>query len=576
VWLRSLEQGVRENSTNAARAAVRSPDPLLRLIARARLARQWQAAENLVGPSEPAHLMRVAALRLMGEDGEFMDAEWTRKAFEERVVPALSRPVRSHLTLAVVLALLVSVVSAVVARYATRPFDPRGLPGVAVVEEALAPKDAASWSPKAEVVRRVLATERAQSALGPALANALVELAIQSHQLAEAEPDGQARLWSRYIELQKTVNRSLGERRIPLFIDTTLLLAKGGPWPLHFLYYAEKECAWEYQQKPLHSVFAWRLDEAPVRLPALGYVRDGSDTALINYDLIETVLLQHLLVSLADKEPARVFDEETRLRGDERVLLIEARIGELIRQGAPSVTARPATKQLARLLSTRRHLVDRWRRTITGFPIIPPERLVRERELSERMVALLSRSDVAEWERTNDALTERVMVEEFERQRDAWAAVVERHELQHLMDAIDGLSGIPVVLARRLAVDPATEPPPNSLFAAARAELSAYLAEVAGGPSPRLSLILLTTALFDRNLGGQPHQYAALAIFDGLMKELRIDQSERGYEDWVLDVLAADPERLGEAARNLYEGYFGRPLGTPAWRHTEQRTRYRH
>jgi hypothetical protein len=154
--------------------------------------------------------------------------------------------------------------------------------------------------------------------------------------------------------------------------------------------------------------------------------------------------------------------------------------------------------------------------------------------------------------------------------------VVKRHELQHLMDQKDGLAGIPVVLARRLSVDPAIEPAPYSLFGAARAELSAHLAELGDGPFPRLSLVQLASVAFDRNLRNTPHYFAVLSIFDGLIKALGLSNGTTSYREAVMRVIEAEPAVIRTQARDLYEAWFGRALGAAERTSVSERRHWRH
>jgi hypothetical protein len=199
-----------------------------------------------------------------------------------------------------------------------------------------------------------------------------------------------------------------------------------------------------------------------------------------------------------------------------------------------------------------------------------------ERDLGSRLEAFISRTEAAAWTSLCDELVEPRIVAAFEQERNAWANAVQRHELQHLIDQLDGLAGIPVVLARRLRVDPTTEPESFSLFGAARAELSAYLAEVADGPEPRFSLVQLSAAVFDRSLQGTPHHFAVLTLFDGLMKSLGVLGDHPSYDEALVRVVEADPQAARAAARSLYEDWFGRPLATANHIRTIERDHWRH
>ncbi len=155
--------------------------------------------------------------------------------------------------------------------------------------------------------------------------------------------------------------------------------------------------------------------------------------------------------------------------------------------------------------------------------------------------------------------------------RDALASSVERHEVQHRLDA---LASGPPPMPRELEAlvgpleDAGKEVP---LAAAARAELSAYLAELARDPrTPRVGLTLIARFLFDRSMHGAAECYAALVIVQGLAARLGVPGGDalltgrtvdrRAVATVWLALAALPPERLRAAARAQWEALFGAPL----------------
>jgi hypothetical protein len=107
--------------------------------------------------------------------------------------------------------------------------------------------------------------------------------------------------------------------------------------------------------------------------------------------------------------------------------------------------------------------------------------------------------------------------------------------------------------------------------AAAQAEFSAYLAELAWDPSTvRVGLGLVARFLFDRRMHGTAECYAALAILEGLGETLgatarapllaggAIDR--RAVSALWLELTALPPDRIREGARTLWAASFGGPL----------------
>jgi hypothetical protein len=561
VLLVALACGIENGSTNAARSAISKSDPLLWWFAQRRLRAMLERGRTLTAHDEPTHVMRLVSLQLVGvENTEDDTPSSVASRYEELVRPTLGSVKRSFWTLKGVFPFVL--VAAAVTFYAVthRPFDPHQIPAASLLEQNLTQWTTKVGTPEAVVTEQRFRTTEAQKTLGTELCQNVLNMLSKGLIASKARPEELKARALEFTQSQGALNLTLERRKLPLFVDGTFLPVKSGLKPLFMTYYVEQDESWQYRGQPLRVVAGWRMDSLRFFLPALGYVREGNPVAIISYDVIEAVLILYLLPSLVENEPAFVFDEKTRFEGDPTVLAIEARLGNVLRQHFRTQRLVSGATDLGKLLAARRNLIAKWRRNIVAFPIQPPQRLLPERDLSEQLEPLISRTDVVNWNQINSELAASEMVTAFEQQRSEWSNAVKRHELQHLIDQKDGLSGIPVVLARRLQVDPTTEPEPFSLFGAARAELSSYLAEVGDGPYPRLSLVQLTAAVFDKNLGNTPHHFAAISIFDGLMKSLGVTADHPTYTEAVLRVIETDPQVTRAKARDLYEEWFGRAL----------------
>jgi hypothetical protein len=492
-------------------------------------------------------------------------------------VRPLLRPIRmSKWKWALVAVVCGCVAATAVYRYVHRPFDPHSMPVAELLEQNLSGWTTSIGTPEAAAFAQRLQTSEARKLLGEDVSRSISVLLDRGIALAQAKTEEVETRGHEFVESQSAVNQALASKGLPLFVDGSVVPSGAGVTPLIMTYYIEREESFEFRGQPLRAVSAWRMDPMRVRLPALGYVRGTNPAAIISYDLIEAVLVLHLLPSLVDNEPAFVFDEPTRFQGDPQVLQIETRLGNVVRQHFGAVRQDADTRRLGELLAQRRNLIAKWRRTITGFSILPPERLIPERNLGTRLESYISRTEAMQWDEISDELLNPRILTAFERQRSELSNAIERHELQHLVDQKDRLSGIPVALARRLRVDASAEPEPYSLFGAARSELSAYLAQVADVADSRLSLVQLSSAVFDRNLRGQPHHFAAAALFDGLMKSLHVTDDRPSYNEAVVRVIECEPATIRAEARNLYEEWFGRPLATVVRIKSVEHTRWRH
>jgi hypothetical protein len=180
----------------------------------------------------------------------------------------------------------------------------------------------------------------------------------------------------------------------------------------------------------------------------------------------------------------------------------------------------------------------------------------------------------------DDGLGNGAVGEAFTAVRDALAASVERHEVQHRLDALAARTVMPKALED--SVGPLLDGAGKERRGAsrARAELSAYLAELARDPkTTRVGLTMIARFLFDRRAHGTGESYAAVIILDGLAEALEVgDRSPLVVRHQVdrhaaaRDYLALStmpPEKLREAAQKLWEKLFEAPLpdlrkqGTP-------------
>jgi hypothetical protein len=155
--------------------------------------------------------------------------------------------------------------------------------------------------------------------------------------------------------------------------------------------------------------------------------------------------------------------------------------------------------------------------------------------------------------------------------REVLIASVERHEVQHRIDAaLAAPRPTPAELAEYVGAatgDDAERSPATR----ARDELSAYLAELARDRlTSRANLTLLGRFLFDRRSWGTVECYVALIIFQALGRELDVGDGgalvvhgeidrERVARIYLALTLRSSAE-LGAAAQALWERLFAAPL----------------
>lgn len=257
---------------------------------------------------------------------------------------------------------------------------------------------------------------------------------------------------------------------------------------------------------------------------------------------------------------------------------VEARAGDLARQdyGALPGLDAAAAAEMGRLLSRRRGVVDGIERALAARQIAlqRPAKLRLEPSLTEELRGLAPASAIDDLRAIDAALAVPAVLAAYATVRDALVDSVERHEVQHRLD-YGREGGLPMPPALAAYVGPAGEGESEAFrFAAqARAELSAYLAELARDTrSTRSNLTMIARFLFNPRLQGIAECYAALVIVDGLATELAIPKRgplvRGGHVDRVvvselyLALTARPPDELRAAAARRWRALFSADLPT--------------
>jgi hypothetical protein len=315
-----------------------------------------------------------------------------------------------------------------------------------------------------------------------------------------------------------------------------------------------------------------RLDKLNWSHTLLGFTRPTLRAAAVLLDQLDEQVLTLVAPALAPGAPVPLFEPEASADARAKV---EARAGELVRAeyGAlPGLDAGAAVK-LGKLLVRRRALFARWEKLASarGLTLVVPPRLRLPEGFAASLADLVPHDELAELREIDAALDDRTRADAFAAVRDALATSVERHEVQHRLDAL-GPQPPPMPKALEARVGPLEHAGEERRHAAtARAELSAYLAELARDPrTPRVGLTFIARFLFDQRFHGAPESYAALAILEGLAAGLGVGVKapllaggaiDRGaVADVYLALAALPPDRLREAAKKLWEALFEAPL----------------
>jgi len=121
----------------------------------------------------------------------------------------------------------------------------------------------------------------------------------------------------------------------------------------------------------------------------------------------------------------------------------------------------------------------------------------------------------------DEEVADPALLDAYARLRDVLVDSVERHEAQHRLDYARP-DPLPMPNALELLVGPADESEERRFASQARAELSAYLAEIARDQrTTRVNLTMLARFLFKRRLQGMVESYAAVRDRGGPRRRAR-------------------------------------------------------
>jgi len=316
-----------------------------------------------------------------------------------------------------------------------------------------------------------------------------------------------------------------------------------------------------------------RIDRLNWSHTLLGFTRPHLRAALVLLDQLDEQVLSLIAPGVAPGAPVRLFDLEAAGVPAEERAAVEARAGELCRAeyGAlPGLDAAAAVR-LGEALGRRRAIVEALekRAEARGLALVTPGKLRLPESFTRSIEPLATKAEIADLKAIDDALAGEPAQRAFTALRDALAASIERHEVQHRLDARRARV-MPQALADRTG--PLVQNGREHKHAdRARAELSAYLSELARDPrTGRVGLGALARFVFDRQHHGVPECYAAIVILEGLADTLGLPReapliagravNRRAAARLYLALAAQPPERLRDAARRLWEKLFASPL----------------
>jgi hypothetical protein len=588
--LAALAAGIAANDDDAARAALRSYDRILRGFARRKLERVLIDAA-LATEGGPAHVMRVAALDVSKRAANVTDEAAVAQVYAQ--LPAATMP---RLPVWTVLATIVAALCITFGTFAllhavahksrlyARPLPP---PSAGAYADGGVPlQDPALDKLLDEDITRLVAdTGRAQESGGtieplltelrtpPAIASHGPALIKAWHGLLDAyghaahvadQQSSDALREAAHVVTQEFASAGLGyflegrvRREQPIVqayrVDEVVFVTAGG--------------------KPRRVLSLRRLDHLNLSWALLGMQSEDIGDPVVLLDQIDENVASTVLPVLVLTASYELAEPEWLATDVGREL--GKQVGEVVRgelTAALGADAQAAGK-IAALLVERKRITDEWRDSLDerGLTMADIDDLyLPDKMLSqlENLVPKYQQRRVAEIE---DTITELEAPRIATRLRELLAATVRRHEAQHgFDDDRETELRYPAPLEALLGAPLDGDGKERGIVHSARAELSAYLSQVANDPAtPHLALWNLARQVFTEDRVGTGESYAAVVILEGLARQLGVTVDEQGNafdRDHLAGLakrIAAQPaDRLRGAAAKLWTELYGEPLTT--------------
>lgn len=594
--LAALDAGITARDEDAARTAIRRVEPVGRGFARRKLERSLidaalacDAAQLAAPASE--HVMRLAALGLANRPANPADVAGVEAAYAQlgkRRMPRL--PI---VTLFSVLALAALVTGGVfyVQRSLEKPsrtyarklpppsadaFKQGGVPLRDAAIDKLLTRELTNLVVEggrardgASNLEAVLGTLHAPDAFlkyGVPLTKAWDNLlAVFERSVEAARKPITQRDYDLLAEAGRDVSHELQAAGLGYVLEGRF---KGG-FPYLQAYRVEEVTFVTTNGAPRRVLSIRRLDKLNTSYAVLGMHSEDLDPVL-HLERIDENVATDVMPVLADGVSYPLGDREWLLTEPGKSLA--AKIGDVVRREYKTALGKDAkaVDEIAKLLGKRNDIVDEWRdhllrkkiyfmRTETLF--LPPNLL----EQLEDVTPNYQRNRVREYEERLAAIeAPRIHA----RIHDLVAGSVRRHEAQHGFDYDrDTELRYPQALQDFLGSPHDAEGNAVRIVRSARAELSAYLSQVANDPvTPQATLWHLGSMLFHRDERGTGEYYAAIVLFEGLARHLGSPKRESRYvtrellAPMALTIANASADQLRGAAKALWNELYGEPI----------------
>ncbi|MGE3458369.1 MAG: hypothetical protein AB7O24_24850, partial [Kofleriaceae bacterium] len=470
--LAALAVGIEAGNDNAARAALRNIDWVLRGYALYKLERALFAAGAAINTPHPVdpevsrHLQQIAALEIAGETvPNLADRERVRTAYQRLPVTRVSRaPV---LTIAILVAALAVIAGAAMFvlgipgrsnRVYARPLPPPaagafkhgGVPLRDLGIERLMVEDLTSvvlevdrerQRGSLDVERRAhsdaLTRSPAIASLGPGMTAAwrdLLDGLERWSQVPIASRDVKA-IAMELTARVRAVNDQLAGVGIGYYLDGDMFSQMGVPHAVIYVYRVEEVVFVLAEQRPIRVLSLRRLDQMNLSRTAMGVQAAALGDPLVMLDPVDEHVAARIMPVLAPEAPFSLGDDEWRAAEGMPLALDAGRAirGEMM---ASLKTDGAAAANVASLLGERQRLMAGWRALLAerGLSMSRTDGLFLPEGLIKNVDEVIPTGERERAKAIEDAIARGEGPRIASRCQQIVVATVRRHEAQHGFD----------------------------------------------------------------------------------------------------------------------------------------------
>jgi len=372
----------------------------------------------------------------------------------------------------------------------------------------------------------------------------------------------------------RAVSEQLAAVGIGLFLEGDVMVRGNGvAHALIYAYKVEEVVILDAGGQPRRVLSLRRLDRLNMTHTLLGMQSTEIGDPVLLLDQIDEHVASHVLPVLAPRAPFRLHDGDDA-RGEPGHL--DLAVGELVRTEVLAALGADAAaaQQIATLLRERGQIIDDWREVMErrGWRLARTDELFLPETMTEELKGEVPRQQRDRVDAIEDELARLEAPRIAARVHQLVAATIRRHEAQHGLDDERATPlRYPTVLEEILGDRLDEDGEPRRDVESARAELAAYLSQLANDPvTPRLALWNVGRFAFNKHQWGTSESYAGILIIEGLAKHLQVRSEGPVIHDrrvdarrlWILGAALArvGSEELRAAARALWRELYGEDL----------------